>query len=203
MTNKTDDEQWLAALQGQTDGPLSKTEQEARVIRNAVMQDLDKRPAYQTSEPGFQRLMATAKAQGLLYPERAPSGLQRLVNAAYAFLTMPASVMASVALLVGLSVTVSWQAEQLHGLEAETVRGGSSLEQVTQIVDSPQAAASQWQQDLLKAGISHSVAFEGPNRILIRLSLTPASVELLASKRIQAPAGAWCTLVIVAAPGKP
>jgi hypothetical protein len=47
------------------------------------------------------------------------------------------------------------------------------------------------------------VAFEGPNRILIRLSLTPASVELLASKRIQAPAGAWCTLVIVAPPGKP
>ena len=141
MTNKTDDEQWLAALQGQADGPLSKTEQEATVIRNAVMQDLDKRPAYQTSEPGFQRLMASAKTQGLLYPERAPSALQRLVNSVYAFLTMPASVMASVALLVGLSVTVSWQAEQLHGLEAETVRGGS-LEQVTQIVVSPQAAAS-------------------------------------------------------------
>ena len=202
MTNKTDDEQWLAALQGQADGPLSKTEQEATVIRNAVMQDLDKRPAYQTSEPGFQRLMASAKTQGLLYPERAPTVLQRLVNSVYAFLTMPASVMASVALLVGLSVTVSWQAEQLHGLEAETVRGGS-LEQVTQIVVSPQAAASQWQQDLLKAGIAHSVAFEGPNRILIRLSLSPAAVELLASKRIQAPAGAWCTLVIVAAPGKP
>jgi hypothetical protein len=203
MTNKTDDEQWLAALQGQADGSLSKTEQEATVIRNAMMQDLDKRPAYQTSEPGFQRLMATAKTQGLLYPERAPSALQRLVNSVYAFLTMPASVMASVALLVGLSVTVSWQAEQLHGLEAETVRGGGSIEQVTQIVDSPQLTASQWQQDLLKAGISHSVAFEGPNRTLIRLSLTPAAVELLASKRIQAPAGAWCTLVIVSAPGKP
>ena len=203
MTNKTEDEQWLAALQGQADGPLSKTEQEATVIRNAVMQDLDKRPAYQTSEPGFQRLMASAKTQGLLYPERAPSALQRLVNSVYAFLTMPASVMASVALLVGLSVTVGWQAEQLYGSEAETVRGGSSIEQVTQIVDSPQASASQWQQDLLKAGIAHSVAFEGPNRILIRLSLSPAAVELLASKRIQAPGGAWCTLVIVAAPGKP
>jgi hypothetical protein len=202
MTNKTEDEQWLAALQGQADGPLSKTEQEATVIRNAVMQDLLKRPAYQTSETGLQRLLASAKAQGLLYPETAPSALQRLVNAAYEFLTMPASVMASVALLVGLSVTVSWQAEQLHGLEAETVRG-SSLEQVTQIVDSPLAAAAQWQQDLLKAGISHSVAFEGPNRILIRLSLTPAAIELLASKRIQAPTGAWCTLVIAAAPGKP
>ena len=127
MTNKTEDEQWLAALQGQTDGPLSKTQQEATVIRNAIMQDLDKRPAYQTSEPGFQRLMASAKTQGLLYPERAPSGLQRLVSTVFAFLAMPASVMASVALLVGLSVTVSWQAEQLHGLEAETVRGGSSL----------------------------------------------------------------------------
>ena len=203
MADKNEDDQWLAALRGQTTDELSKTEREAVMIRNAVVQDTQSRPAYKTSDLGLQRLMAAAQQQKLLRPEKLQSTPQRWLNAAYEFLAAPASVMASLALVVGLSVTASWQAEQLHGLETDTVRGGAIAEQINLIVPSSQAAAALWQKALLDAQVAHTVSFETPTRILVRMKLTPAAIELLGSKRIQPPVGEWCTLVIESEKVKP
>jgi hypothetical protein len=106
--------------------------------------------------------------------------------------------MASVTLVLGLSVTVGWQAHELSQTEEITVRGGAA-EKISLIVSSPKETARAWQEDLLAAGIGHSVSFEQPNKILIRMKLTPDVIRLLEGKRIQVPAGEWCKLVIEAA----
>lgn len=203
MTEKTDDEKWLEALRGQTEGEPSKPELEATLIRSAVVRGTQSRSAYETTEGGFQQLLTEAQKQRLIRSEKTPSALQRLINTLYEFLAAPAGVMASLTLILGLSVTAGWQAEQLNSADVDTVRGGTSAERINQIVPSAQAAAAVWQKDLLDAGVGHTVSFESPGRILIRMQLSPAAIDLLMSKRIQPPAGQWCTLVIVAEPVRP
>ena len=203
MTEKTEDEKWLDALAASADQPSSKTELEAGVIRASLLQTINSRPVYEPSESGFQRLLSDARQQRLIYPKQSPSRLQGVINAVYEFLATPACVMASVTLIVGLSVTAGWQAEQLHDTEAETVRGGSSAGQISQVVPSPQATAAAWQKELLEAGVTHAVSFETQGRILIRIKLSAAAIDLLASKRIQPPAGEWCALVIESEKVKP
>ena len=203
MVDKNEDDQWIDALRGQAAGQLSKTEREASMIRTGLLRSLQSRPAYDTTEQGLQRLMAAAREQNLLRPEQSPSVLQRWIATVYEFLAAPASVMASLALIVGLSVTASWQAEQLYGLETDSVRGCASAEQINLIVPSLKDAAELWQKALLDAQVAHTISFDSPTRILVRMKLTPAAIELLARKRIQSPAGEWCTLVIEAEPSKP
>lgn len=198
MIEKTEDEKWLEALAASGVSNLPETELEASMIRAALLRTLQDRTAYTPPEDGFQRLLAAAQKQGLICAEKRPSGLRRVVNAVYELLATPACVMASLALIVGLSVTTRWQAVQLHQTEEATVRGGENSEQISQIVTSPQATAAAWQKELLEAGVTHAVSFETEGRILIRIQLSPAAIDLLAGKRIQPPAGQWCTLVIVA-----
>ena len=69
----------------------------------------------------------------------------------------------------------------------------------SQIVSSPLEAAQAWQKDFLAAGVAYTVSYEEPKRVLIRIQLTPAAIELLEARgRIQAPPGKWVTLVIEA-----
>ena len=183
---------------GKVGDPGAPLEREATVIRNAILRELEARPSYEPSQARLDMLMAEASRQGLLRKEKASSGVLAFINRIYEFLAMPASVMASLALVLGLSMTVGWQANEMNVSEDQIVRGGSSAERVSQIVPSPLEAAQAWQKDLMAVGVEYAMSYEEPKRVLIRMPLTPKAIEVLESKRIQAPAGKWVTLVIEA-----
>jgi hypothetical protein len=82
--------------------------------------------------------------------------------------------------------------------EDQIVRGGSSAERIAQIVPSPLDAAQAWQKELLAVRVQFAVSYEAPQRILIRIPLTPEAFQVLESRRIQVPPGKWVTLVIEA-----
>ena len=198
MSDDTEDQKWLDALGGKVGDPGAPLEREATVIRNAMLRELQGRPTYEPSQARLDMLMAEASRQGLLRKEKASSGALTVINRIYEFLAMPASVMASLALVLGLSITVGWQSKEMNVSEDQIVRGGSSAERVSQIVPSPLEAAQAWQKDLMAAGVEYAMSYEEPKRVLIRMRLTPEAIEVLESKRIQAPAGKWVTLVIEA-----
>ena len=201
MSDDTEDQKWLDALGGKLSDPGSPSaaEREATVIRNVFLRELAARPIYEPSQARLDMLMAEADRQGLLTKEKASWGLLEFINRIYQFLAMPASVMASFALVLGLSITAGYQANEMktRGLEDQTVRGAKSAERVPQIVTSPMEAAQAWQKDLLAAGVEFAVSYEEPKRVLIRIRLTPEAIELLSTrKRILAPPGDWVTLVL-------
>ena len=198
MSDDTEDQKWLDALGGKVGDPGAPLEREATVIRNAMLRELQGRPTYEPSQARLDMLVAEASRQGLLRKEKASSGALTVINRIYEFLAMPASVMASLALVLGLSITVGWQSKEMNVSEDQIVRGGSSAERVSQIVPSPLEAAQAWQKDLMAAGVEYAMSYEEPKRVLIRMRLTPKAIEVLESKRIQAPAGKWVTLVIEA-----
>ena len=198
MSDDTEDQKWLDALGGKVGDPEAPMEREATVIRNAMLRELQGRPTYEPSQARLDMLMAEASRQGLLRKEKASLGAMAFINRIYEFLAMPAGVMASLALVLGLSITVGWQAKEMNVSEDQIVRGGSSAERVSQIVPSPLEAAQAWQKDLMAAGVEYAMSYEEPKRVLIRMRLTPKAIEVLESKRIQAPAGKWVTLVIEA-----
>jgi hypothetical protein len=200
MSDDAEDKKWLDAMGGKVGDPGAPLEREATVIRNAMLRELQGRPSYEPSQARLDMLMAEASRQGLLRKEKASSGVLAFINRIYEFLAMPASVMASLALVLGLSITVGWQANEMNVSDDEivSVRGGTSAERVSQIVPSPLEAAQAWQKDLMAAGVEYAVSYEEPKRVLIRMRLTPKAIEVLESKRIPAPAGKWVTLVIEA-----
>lgn len=202
MNEDRDDQKWVDALGGNlTDKQApSVVEREASMVRNVMLRQMQERNSYEPSQARLDMLMAEANHQGLLRKENASSGVLAFLNRVYEFLAMPAGVMASAALVLGLSITVGWQANEMNSSEELAVRGGASAERISLIVPSPKETAQGWQKDLLAAGIEHTVSFEQPSRILIRMKLTPDAIRLLKEgKRIQPPAGAWITLVIDAA----
>lgn len=196
MSEDTEDQKWLDAMGGKVGDPGAPLEREATVIRNAMLRELQGRPTYEPSQARMDMLMAEASRQGLLVKEKTTGSVLAVINKIYEFLAMPASVMASFALVLGLSITVGWQANEMNSTEEMAVRGGASAERISLIVPSPKDAAQGWQKDLLAAGIEHSVSFEQPSRILIRMRLTSDAIQLLEGKRIHPPVGDWCTLVI-------
>ena len=198
MNNQTDDQEWLDTLGGKRRGEQATTasEIEAQALRNAFFRKSQSRPVYATTEAHFQRILAEAKNRGLLRARNQSTGRVTLLGAIYEFLTAPAAVMASAALICGLTITVGWQAHEMNAGEDTTVRGEISAGRVSLIVESPVETAKAWQKDLLEACIEHSVSFEAPNRILIRIKLSPAAVELLEKKRISPPNSDRLTLVI-------
>ena len=198
MSDDTEDQKWLDALGGKVGDPGAPLEREATVIRNAMLRELQGRPTYEPSQARLDMLMAEASRQGLLRKEKASSGALTVINRIYEFLAMPASVMASLALVLGLSITVGWQSKEMNVSEDQIVRGGASAERVSQIVPSPLEAAQAWQKDLMAAGVEYAMSYEEPKRILIRMRLTPKAIEVLEGRRIQSPPGKWVTLVIEA-----
>ncbi len=200
MAEKEDDQQWLDALAGRSQhGTVdSATLAEAQLIRKAVLRPGHAQErAFETTEAGFQKLVDTANKRGLLRAEpriwRLMLALQRLYEA----LAHPAGVMATIAIVLGLGIIVHLQTVELSNRsEHDILRGGTSAERVVLRVNEPKVIAQEWQSALLQAGVEHAVSFENPQRILIRLRLTPEALELLQTRRIQPPAGVWCTLVI-------
>ena len=202
MSDDAEDKKWLDAMGGKVGDPGAPLEREATVIRNAMLRELQARPTYEPSQARLDMLMAEASRQGLLRKEKASSGALTFINRIYEFLAMPAGVMASLALVLGLSIKVGWQANEMNVSDAEIVsartRGGASAERVPQIVPSPFEVAQAWQKDLLAAGVEFAVSYEEPKRILIRFRLESKAIEILEGRRIQAPPGKWVTLVIEA-----
>ena len=213
MKEELEDQQWVDALSGKeaANQTASATEAQAGVLRKIIMRQIEAKPIYEPSPARFEMLLGEAKKQGVLKPEKMAWRHSDLISRIYQLLAMPASVMASVTIVLGLSITTGWQAQQLKDLESETVRGGTVSRNVvgptvTQLVaaDSEVAQKAQrWQQDLLAKRIEHAVSFEAPNRILIRIRLTPAAIELLEAERMMPPSGDWLTLVIEAVSAKP
>ena len=202
MSDDTEDQKWVDALGGKLSDPASPSaaEREATVIRNVLLRELAASPIYEPSQAWLDKLMAEADRRGLLTKEKTSSGLLEFINRIYQFLAMPASVMASFALVLGLSITVGYQAQEIterNISEDQIVRGAKSAERVTRIVASPMEAAQAWQKDLLAAGVEFAVSYEEPKRVLIRIRLTLVALELLSTRsRIQAPPGEWVTLVL-------
>ena len=207
MKEELEDQQWIDALSGKVAGnqTASAAETQAGVLRRIIIRQIEARPIYEPSPARFEMLLGEAKKQGLLKPEKTAWRPSDLISRIYEVLAMPSGVMASVALVLGLSVTVRYQTNQMQVFEEESVRGveivrkGGSAERVSQIVSSPLEAAQAWQKDFLAAGVAYTVSYEEPKRVLIRIQLTPAAIELLEARgRIQAPPGKWVTLVIEA-----
>jgi hypothetical protein len=199
MSTDSEDERWLDALGGKSPNSArpSAAEREATAIRRAVLRQIEARPSFEPSQARLDMLMAEANRQGLLSKERSSWGAGAFIDRIYQILAMPGGVFASIALILGLSVTVGYQAHQSSIPESQIVRKGGPAERVPQIVPSPLEAAQDWQRDLLAAGIEYAVSYEKPGRVLIRVRLTPEAIELLQTRsRIQAPPGEWVTLVI-------
>lgn len=201
MSTDSEDQRWLEALGGNLRNPESPSalEREATLIRKATLRRLAAQANFEPSQARLDMLMAEARRQGLLKKEKSDAGIHALINRIYQLLAMPSGVLTSCALVLGLSVMVGYQANELNLQESKIVRKGGTAERIPQIVTSPMEAAQAWQKDLLAAGVEYAVFFEEPQRILIRIRLTPAALELLeARSRIQAPPGEWVTLVIEA-----
>ena len=213
MKEELEDQQWIDALSGKVaaNQTASATETQAGVLRKLIFRQIEARPMYEPSPARFEMLLGEAKKQGLLKPEKTAWHPSDLISWIYQLLAMPASVMASVTIVLGLSITTSWQAQQLKDFESEVVRSGTVSRNVvgpsvTQLVaaDSEVAQKAQrWQQDLLAKRIEHAVSFEAPNRTLIRIRLTPDAVELLQAERMTPPSGDWYTVIIETAQAKP
>ena len=213
MKEELEDQQWIDALSGKAAGnqTASAAETQAGVLRKIIMRQIEARPIYEPSPARFEMLLGEAKKQGLLKPEKTAWRPSDLISRIYQLLAMPASVMASVTIVLGLSITTGWQAQQLKDLESETVRSGTVSRNVvgpsvTQLVAADLEVAQKaqrWQQDLLAKRIEHAVSFEAPTRILIRIRLTPDAVELLQAERMTPPSGDWYTVIIATAQAKP
>ena len=127
MSDDTEDQKWLDTLGGKVGDPGAPLEREATVIRNAMLRELQGRPTYEPSQARLDMLMAEAKKQGLLGLEARKWSLGNTINRIYEFLAMPSAVMASVALVLGLSITVGWQAEHYSATQTESqLRGETS-----------------------------------------------------------------------------
>jgi len=201
MGNDSEDQRWLDAMGGKLSDPasLSKAEQEAALIRRAMLRRLEAQPNFEPSEVRLDMLVAEANRQGLLKKEKSQWGMNVFITRIYRVLAMPSGVLTSCALVLGLSFMVGYQANEISPSESQIVRKGDSVERVPQIVSSPLEAAQAWQKELLAAGVEYGVSYEEPQRILIRIRLTPPAIELLETRsRIQAPPGEWVTLVIEA-----
>ena len=199
MNEELEDQRWLDALQGRVpEGqPLSPNQLQASLLRNSILRSISSRPTYELTEAGFEKMLAEAKRRGLLKPEASTlqgAGTKWLSSK---FDTLRRTVTAI--LVVALGVTTGWQANVM-------VTRGDSGDSVAQLASSPEEAtqiAQGWQKDLLAKGIAHSVSFEAPNKTLIRMRMTPATIDLLEGRRILPPKGEWCTVSIEAAPVKP
>ena len=199
MNEELEDQWWLDALQGRVpEGqPLSPNQLQASLLRNSILRSISSRPAYETTEAGFEKMLAEAKRRGLLKPEASTlqgAGTKWLSNK---FDTLRRT--ATAIIVVTLGVTTGWQANVM------VTRGGSG-DSAAQLASSPEEAtqiAQGWQKDLLAKSIEHSVSFEAPNKTLIRMRMTPATIELLEERRILPPKGEWCTVSIEAAEAKP
>ena len=72
MSNETEDQKWLEALGGKIAGKHSTShlEVEATAIRNSLIRQSQSRPAYESSEGHFQKILAEANKRGLMSIER-------------------------------------------------------------------------------------------------------------------------------------
>jgi hypothetical protein len=199
MNDELEDQLWFDALQGKAPKGQSRspTEVQASALRSSVLRSISARPVYETTEAGFEKMLAEAKRRGLLTPQK--SALQaagtKWLSSKFDTLRRTASAV----IVVTLGVTTGWQANVM------VTRGGSG-DSVAQLASSPEEAtqiAQGWQKDLLANGIAYSVSFKAPNKTLIRMRMTPATIDLLEGRRILPPKGEWCTVSIEAAPVKP
>jgi len=202
LDEKDKDQEWLDTLAGRGESnTLSAPEQrEAQLLRKAVLHQIEARDkTFDTSEAGFRNLMAEAGKRHLLQSDKRRWQPMLALQKIYDILAHPAGVMAAVAIILGLGITLHLQTLELRNRpEPETVRGGASAERITLRVNDLNATTQEWQRDLLQVKVEHTVSFESSGRVLIRLRLTPDALALLQSRRIQAPAGEWCTLAIEA-----
>ena len=213
MNEELEDQLWIDALQGKVakGEPLSPTQMQGGVLRSSVLRSISARPTYEPTTTGFNKMLAEAKRRGLLKPEAGARNPTDVISRAYHFLALPSSVTAFVVIVVALGVTTAWQAKQLNGFQEDSVRysdvmRGGSIDTVAQLASSPEEAtqiAQGWQKDLLAKSIEHSVSFEAPNKTLIRMRMTPATIELLEERRILPPRGEWCTVSVLVGQTKP
>ena len=213
MNDELEDQLWFDALQGKAPKGHSRspTEVQASALRSSVLRSISARPALEPTTAGFEKMLAEAKRRGLLKPEESAWKPADVISRAYDFLALPSSVTASVVIVVVLGATTGWQAMHINGFQEDSIRYGDVMrggagDSVAQLTSSPEEAteiAQVWQKDLLTKGIAHSVSFETPTKILIRMRLTPATIELLEERRILPPKGEWCTVSIEAAQAKP
>jgi len=213
MNDELEDQLWFDALQGKAPKGQSRTpaEVQASALRSSVLRSISARPTFKPTTAGFEKMLAEAKRRGLLKPEESAWKPADVISRTYNFLALPSSVTASVVTVVVLGVTTGWQAKQINGFQGDSIRYGDVMRgdfggSVAQLASSPEEAAEiaqGWQKDLLAKGIAHSVSFETPNKTLIRMRLTPATIELLEKRRILPPKGEWCTVSVEAAQTKP
>lgn len=213
MNEELEDQLWFDALQGKAPKgePLSPTQMQGSVLRSSVLRSISARPTHEPTTAGFNKMLAEAKRRGLLKSEASTAKPTDVISRAYYFLALPSSVTAFVVIVVALGVTTGWQAKQLDGFKEDSMRysdvmRGGSGDSVAQLASSPEEAtqiAQGWQKDLLAKSIEHSVSFEAPNKTLIRMRVTPATIDLLEGRRILPPTGEWCTVSIEAAQAKP
>jgi len=213
MNDELEDQLWFDALQGKSPKGQSPslTEVQASALRSSVLRSISARPTFEPTTAGFEKMLGEAKRRGLLKPEESAWKPADVISRAYDFLALPSTVTATVAIVVVLVVTTGWQAKQINGFQGDSIRYGDVMRgdfggSLAQLASSPEEAteiAQGWQKDLLAKGIAHSVSFEAPNKTLIRMRLTPATIELLEERRILPPKGEWCTVSIEAAEAKP
>ena len=213
MNDELEDQLWFDALQGKAPKGHSRspTEVQASALRSSVLRSISARPALEPTTAGFEKMLAEAKRRGLLKPEESAWKPANVISRAYDFLALPSSVTASVVIVVVLGATTGWQAMHINGFQEDSIRYGEVMrggagDSVAQLASSPEEAteiAQVWQKDLLAKSIEHSVSFEAPNKTLIRMRMTPATIDLLEGRRILPPKGVWCTVSIEAAQAKP
>ena len=120
MSHKTDDQQWLNVLSGQSVGKdaMSATDIEATLLRNTLILKGKAQEVFEPNKDGFQRLMVEARRQGLLHVKRSEEpALRRLFNflaAPAGVLAFPATALTSVLLILGVGIVIGWQIKNMR-----------------------------------------------------------------------------------------
>lgn len=194
------DDEWLAAMQGKAAAESKKSGAwiEGELLRTAVHARVSRHEAqYSPSESGFRRLEERAEHLGLIKAQLPHSEsdlltLEGLARRLSKLLPMPFPSSSSER---GVISPAHLLANTFSADAAFAVRGEEASRVILRVANCA-AVANVWQRALLDAHVDHATLLDEEGRVLIQFELTQAAIDLLTEKRVQAPAGQWCTLVI-------
>ena len=203
MSTEKEDQNWLEALgRKQIADKLSPEIIEAQVLRSAVLQKLQNEEQFEPSNSAYKKILEEAKNRKLLKGSKKSWSWFGLTGGSGfsisgGVLASPTYVMASIALIIGLTVIVGYQTARLNSSQsqADTLRG-QKYEQIVLLVKDPKVLVNQLQREFIEKGVNSSITFESDDSISIQIPVNDATIDLMLKRRIELPPNKFCTLVI-------
>lgn len=118
----------------------------------------------------------------------------RRISSIGSVLASPIYGLLSVAMVIGLAVTVTLQSLEINSLKTplDPFRGST---EVFQLVETPLEDAQALLNLVILQGISASVMIESPDRVKVIIPVNEKTIQLMLSRRIELPKAEYCTII--------